>query len=552
MGGGRKSGRNEAPASTESALLRGAEQLADGRMLGAEDLAELDPDLAAGLKQIEALALGFGALQPAPLAPQLARGSRFGSLEIQEILGQGGYGTVYRAHDPQLDREVALKVPDDQSRGAHELLREGQLMARIDHPNVLKVLGVVEHAGRIGFCCELLRGENLEQWSTRQGRAGPGELVDIGTALCAALAALHREGVVHGDLKPANVLRHAEGRWVLADFGSGQLAWLPYSSSGTPAYMAPERLAGQPASAASDLYSLAVLLFRIATGHCPADASDPAVLAARLAAGDRESLADARPDLPLGLVQVIERGLAITPAERPTSAGAFGLALADAIRMPAATAARRHRYRWSAMAAATLLAGLGVTGWFTSVSREPIPARGSLVSGLEWTDGGTGLLVAEQTIAPGQRLALQLTLTRPAHVYVINEDQAGARFQLFPLGESELRNPLPAGATRLPGTLAGQTLSWSVTSSGGQERFVVLVTERPVAELETGLVAQASMARGGALLADGAPAGTERGVGGLLVQPQPPGDGWLKDLLQRHPAVQVHRFALRNPVTEDR
>ena len=301
----------------DSALLKGAQQLADGQRLDSADLAGLDPELAAGLQQIEALALGFGALAQSPLSPQLARGTHFGPLEILDVLGQGGYGTVYRAYDPQLEREVALKVPDDQSAGRVALLREGQLLARIDHPHVLKVHGVVEHEGRIGFCVELLRGESLEQWVQKQGVAGAGELVAIGTELCAALAALHREGVVHGDVKPANVLRHAEGRWVLADFGSGQLAWNETSSSGTPAYMAPERLEGDASSAASDQYSLGVLLFRIAVGRCPAGAPDAARLAALLAAGQKEGLLDARPDLPPALVAVIERAMAYAPRPHP-------------------------------------------------------------------------------------------------------------------------------------------------------------------------------------------------------------------------------------------
>lgn len=540
----------------DSALLKGAQQLADGQRLDSADLAGLDPELAAGLQQIEALALGFGALAQTPLSPQLSRGTHFGPLEILDVLGQGGYGTVYRAYDPQLEREVALKVPDQQSAGHAALLREGQLLARIDHPNVLKVHGVVEHEGRIGFCIELLRGESLEQWAQKQGAAGAGELVTIGTALCAALAALHREGVVHGDVKPANVLRHAEGRWVLADFGSGQLAWNETCSSGTPAYMAPERLQGDASTAASDQYSLGVLLFRIAVGRCPADAPDAARLAALLAAGQREGLLDARPDLPAALVAVIERAMAYAPAQRHASCGALAGALQAAWQtpsgesaraLPGASAARQLDWRWPTLAAAIALLSVGVALWprqrpqalTTEAAADSVQAVW-----LGGTDAGEAErpLASGSRIAPGQTLALHLTLAAPQHVYVFNEDSQGERFQLFPLAESELDNPLPAGTTRLPGMLDGQALRWRVTSAGGRERFVVLLASGPVAELEGGIATQASAARSGMALAER----TERGVGGLELSNPDQGGDWLTQLTARHPQLKVAHFELRN------
>ena len=169
-------------------LVRLAGRLADGRTLDLSELgAKIDPALIARLQQIEALASGFGALstiaaEPLESAPGLAEGSSFGGLKIGPLLGRGAYGEVYQARDHTLDRVVALKIPSNPSLSRRELLREGQLMARIDHPNVLRVFGAIEDTGRIGFACELMQGETLEQWWQRQGRLSASELIAIGSA----------------------------------------------------------------------------------------------------------------------------------------------------------------------------------------------------------------------------------------------------------------------------------------------------------------------------------------------------------------------------------
>lgn len=525
-------------------LLKWTERIADGQSVDwAQVEAELDPALIAGLRQIAALAGGFGAVNTEPSPPQsdtLPPGSAFGPLEIVDLLGRGAYGAVYRARDAQLDREVALKILGHPTLTRAELLREGQLMARIDHPNVLKVFGAVEDSGQVGFACELMPGESMEEWLARQGTLGAHELVAVGSELCAALCALHRGNILHGDLKPSNVLRHADGRWVVADFGSSQYAHDAYGSSGTPLYMAPERFRHQAPTPASDQYSLGVLLFRLATRRYPFEAETTRDLENKHNAVDRARLLDLRPDLPRSLIAAIERALAVEPARRHASIGALAEALAESAHVRPRGMRRGHV--WAA--AAALVVTVGAWGWMH---------RGNEVAGdavwLRAGNSGDEVLHPGTEVRLGDALALELQLDHRSHVYVINEDSHGERFQLFPLAESDLANPLPAGRTRLPGTAAGEPVDWRITSRGGRERFYVLIADEPLVDLQQLAFNQATMAQGSSpgLLAASDPL---RGVGGLVPR-QPASSGpdveWLAGLRARYPAVRIERFELTNP-----
>lgn len=527
-------------------LLRWTERIADGQAVDwVEVEAELAPELVDGLRQLAALAGGFGAVATEPVPAQgdtLPAGTSFGPLRIVDLLGRGAYGAVYRAHDPQLDREVALKVLGHPTLTRSELLREGQLMARIDHPGVLKVYGAIEDCGQVGFSCELMPGESMEEWLARQGTLGAHELVAIGGELCAALCALHRGNILHGDLKPSNVLRHADGRWVVADFGSSQYAHDAFGSSGTPLYMAPERFRQHAPTPASDQYSLGVLLFRLATRRFPFEAETTAELENRHNANQRHRLLDLRPDLPRALIAAIERALAVEPTRRHASIGALASALAEAL--PARGAQRLTTpWRWAA-AAALLLAGGTL---LLRPGGEPSPAAAVHTQWLRTTSGNEELLRAGASVGPGDTLALRLTLGRSRHVYVINEDNHGERFQLFPLEGSGLANPLPAGSVRLPGTHAGEEVDWRITSRGGRERFYVLLADEPLADLQ-----QLALASPEPLAADGglyAANDAVRGVGGLApARRESTADvEWLQRLRARHPQLDVQQFELANP-----
>jgi serine/threonine protein kinase len=252
----------------------------------------------------------------------------WGKYRLDEKVGEGGFGSVHRAWDPELEREVAIKILHRFSDGQlkDRILREGRALAQIEHPNVVRVLGVESHGDRVGLCMEFIRGETLATVVRTQGVRNAREAVLVGEDVCRALAAVHRAGFVHRDVKSRNVMRDRGGRIVLMDFGAGRQTDRRVSQEhdlvGTPMYMAPEVLAGAPASASSDVYSVGVLLYYLVTGEYPVEGRTIDDLRDAHRQGRRYLLIERRPDLPMPFVQVVERALA-APPQRYTSAGAL-------------------------------------------------------------------------------------------------------------------------------------------------------------------------------------------------------------------------------------
>jgi len=276
----------------------------------------------------------------AALGDPASTGVRWGRLLLQERVGAGVYGEVYRAFDESLRRDVALKLLRAGGRSAEllaaKVLNEGRLLARVRHRNVVTVHGVDTHDGRVGLWMEFIRGNTLEQLLERQGPFGGREASLLGQDLCRALAAVHAAGLVHRDVKAQNVIREEGGRLVLMDFGTGLLldddeAVKGAPVAGTPLYLAPEVLGGADASPQSDIYSLGVLLFHLVTGSYPYVARSLAELRRVQARGERKRLHDLRPDLSEGFVQVVERALEAEPAQRYTSVGALQRGLTHAL-----------------------------------------------------------------------------------------------------------------------------------------------------------------------------------------------------------------------------
>jgi eukaryotic-like serine/threonine-protein kinase len=252
----------------------------------------------------------------------------WGSLQLVEKVGEGTFGEVYRAFDTQLHREVAVKllrVGRSQARLTERVLREGRVLARIHHPNVVVIHGAEQRDGRTGLWMEYIRGATLEQLLKTQGTFSAREAALIGQDLCRAVAAVHGAGLVHRDIKAQNVMREEGGRVVLMDFGAGQpkdaASRGPARLTGTPLYLAPEVLNGGEASVRSDLYSLGVLLYRLVTGDFPVRAGTIEELRTAHAEGRVVRLHDARPDLPDAFVQVVEAALQPDPTQRVASAG---------------------------------------------------------------------------------------------------------------------------------------------------------------------------------------------------------------------------------------
>jgi tRNA A-37 threonylcarbamoyl transferase component Bud32 len=213
---------------------------------------------------------------PAELAPH------FPQLEILELLGQGGMGAVYKARQPKLDRLVALKIlPAEAGADAHfaeRFNREARALARLDHPNIVRVHDFGDSGGFHYFIMEYVEGVNLRQ-VMRAGDLKPEQALKLIPQICEALQYAHDEGIVHRDIKPENILLDKKGRVKIADFGLAKLlARTPadftltatHQVMGTPHYMAPEQMdKPQTVDHRADIYSLGVVLYEMLTGELP-------------------------------------------------------------------------------------------------------------------------------------------------------------------------------------------------------------------------------------------------------------------------------------------
>ena len=306
----------------------------------------------------------------------------WGHLSIRAQVASGSFGRIYRAHDSQLNRDVALKLMRGditQSQPIERLLSEARTLARVHHPNVVTVHGADVRGGRAGLWMELVDGQTLDSWVRSHGSMGGGEASSIGVDLCRALAAVHAAGLVHGDVKAQNVMREKGGRIVLMDFGAGRAQGAAaIGVAGTPMYLAAEVLAGEPPTTQSDLYSLGVLLFYLLTGTFPYTGVDLESLRAAHADDDRRWLRDLRPELPRELVQAIERAINPDPARRFATAGEMeqalhlatgGLIQAEPVSGRHATVKRWPRLRFVATAAALLALVVGLITWSRTIIR---------------------------------------------------------------------------------------------------------------------------------------------------------------------------------------
>ena len=357
-----------------------------------------------------------------------AQARTWGPLELREPLGKGAFGTVFRAWDPRLTKEVALKV----LRSRHPLdagsaaLTEARRLARIRHPHVVSVFGADVFEGNVGFWMELIRGITLEQQLRRNGALGPAEATSLGIAMAQALAAVHGSGVVHGDVKARNIMREDGGRYVLTDFGaSSDLGTLTGDVDaaiiGTPLYMAPEVLRGARPSHASDIYSLGVLLFHCVTRQYPVNGATMADVAAAHDRGTRRYLRDVRPDLPTSFVQVVERALASDPAARFATAGAFEGALVGLA--PAKPSVSRRTLVGVLMAGAAI-AVAAVASWLsrgTPPAPLAVPSEIRTVAVLPFDHNGTP---ADESFSRGFTDLLTARLCEVASLRVVSQTSA--------------------------------------------------------------------------------------------------------------------------------
>jgi len=269
-----------------------------------------------------------------------------GRYRIYGLLGRGGMGEVYRADDLKLGQSVALKflpreVEADEARRAR-FLNEVKLARQISHANVCRVYDVEDLEGRHFLSMEYVDGEDLAALLRRIGHLPREKATQIARQLCAGLAAAHEQGVLHRDLKPANVMIDGRGRARITDFGLAVLsdhAAPADDGAGTPVYMAPEQLAGRPATIKSDLYALGLVLYELFTGRRPFTASSMEELARLQQESTPASPSSHVDGFDPAVERVILRCLRSEPRDRPASALAVAAALPGGDPLAAALAA---------------------------------------------------------------------------------------------------------------------------------------------------------------------------------------------------------------------
>jgi serine/threonine protein kinase len=241
----------------------------------AEKTAALKPEASviAALEAIHIATSAGGDQSGVTFPADVISGTPLGSwrhFTLLRLLGRGAFADVFLARDTRLDRNVALKLLRTPSRRMDAYFAEARMLARVRHPNVVPILGVDSDNGRIGLWMEYLDGVRLDAFILDRGRLTRQEFDEVASGLCDAVSAVHNAGVIHGDIKPSNIVIMRDGRPVLADFGAGVDRWRTSDDRedviGTPLFAAPEILAGGRPSIESDVYSLGLVFHFMATG----------------------------------------------------------------------------------------------------------------------------------------------------------------------------------------------------------------------------------------------------------------------------------------------
>ncbi len=304
---------------------------------------------------------------------RLAPGTRVGPYEILTPVGAGGMGEVYRARDPRLGREVAIKIlplhrthdPDAMAR----FERESRAVAALSHPNILAIYDVGTHEGTSYAVTELLEGETLRARLERSQLPWT-RAAEIGAAIADGVAAAHARGIIHRDLKPGNVFLTSDGRVKILDFGlarvrpappNGLASQTPTETQagtilGTVGYMSPEQVRGETAEAPSDIFSLGCVLYEMVAGRRPFARETGVQALSAILESDPPSLAASGKDAPPDLDRMISRCLEKNPALRMQSARDLSFALRELQKRAPPIAASRGRRRLVYLASGALAA----------------------------------------------------------------------------------------------------------------------------------------------------------------------------------------------------
>jgi serine/threonine protein kinase/tetratricopeptide (TPR) repeat protein len=306
-------------------------------------------------------------------------GPHWGRLRVLERIGGGTGGVVYRAWDPRLERDVALKLICAPSNADAEwmaaVISEGRHLARVRHPGVVAIYDAEQIGSWVGLTMEYLRGRTLEARLAAEGSLPVDVAVAAVAQVCRALSAVHESGLVHRDVKASNVIETSDGRAVLVDFGTGHMhADGAPTPAGTPLYVAPEVLRGDAATPRSDVYSVGVLLYRLLTGAFPVAAASLAELLAAHARGSQPDVREVRPELSKSLATVVNDALSPQPDRRPASAGDLANALEAALARPRPIGVRARRVAAALAVLALVIAGFAAARPWLGSTTPPQPS----------------------------------------------------------------------------------------------------------------------------------------------------------------------------------
>jgi serine/threonine-protein kinase len=277
------------------------------------------------------------------------RGQTVGKYRIISTLGSGGFGAVYLAEDTWIDKKVAIKVPHRQNLDFGELLREPRLLASLNHPNIVTVLTAEKQDGVFFIVMEYVPGETLEAIIERDGALDLTRALDYTCQICNAVDHAQKQGIIHRDLRPGNVLVTEHGMLKVADFGTSRFLEIAAHGTtviGSPPYMAPEQFQGK-AVFASDIYSLGVTRYQMLTGDLPYQTPAPSDLD-RLMRGELTTAPRLRnPKLPKAISDIVMKAMAPEITERYQRAAD----LLDAVLAARAAVTPRRPWRPARLAA---------------------------------------------------------------------------------------------------------------------------------------------------------------------------------------------------------
>ena len=402
---------------------------------------------------------------PVPALEGRVRNALSSRYAIERQLGRGGMATVFLARDIAQDRNVAIKVLDHDGEtvfAPDRFLREIRLLATLQHPNILPLYD----SGLIGdtpyYVMPFVAGESLRERLNRDGKLELPLALRVNAEAAAALDYAHRQGVIHRDIKPENILL-SDDHVLIADFGIARAAAqsaddrLTQTSTiiGTPAYMSPEQASGAELDGRSDVYSLACVLFEMIAGRSPFSGPTPAVILANRFKNEAPRITSFCPGVPRTVERALSAALAITPDDRPSSAGAFAAMLAGEMRLHGRSRRVPARNIMTALAALTIVAAVSLFWRYESsrigaeetstLASRPLARRGTAnVSALDLYLRGRELQGRQDTLSWRKALALFHEAIARDSMYAAPWAGISQVYASFGIGNQAAVQPRPA------------------------------------------------------------------------------------------------------------